>query len=75
MKSTTYGLSGLDQIRSISAVTHELSHLPGVTGVTIKVEPHGISLLTITGTSTPPESEIAGALRPIGCELHPLAAA
>jgi len=75
MKSTTHGLTGLTHIRSISAVTQELSHLPGVTGVTLKVEAGGVSLMTLTGTSTPTEAEIAAALRTVGCELLPMAAA
>ncbi|NQU37598.1 MAG: heavy metal transporter [Actinobacteria bacterium] len=75
MKSTTHGLTGLAQHQNISAATQELSHLPGVTGVTIKVVPNGISLVTITGTSIPPEAEVAEALRTAGCELQPIAAA
>lgn len=75
MTNITYGLTGLSHVQSISAVTHEVSHLPGVTGVTIKVEPQGISLLTVTGTSMPTEAAMSDALEAVGCQLQPLAAA
>ncbi len=75
MESTTFGLTGLKHVKAISNVTHELSHLQGVTGVTIKVEPQGISLLTITGTSVPAEEELREAVLAVGCELKPLAVA
>jgi hypothetical protein len=72
---TTHGITGLGTIASISSLTHEVSHLRGVTGVTIGVDPAGVSILTLTSTSRLDEENLAQTLRSIGCGLTPLHAA
>jgi hypothetical protein len=72
MIKKTYGLTGLTHVQSISAVTHELTHLPGVTGVTLGVNRDGVSTIALTGTKLPGRKKLEKTVRQLGHQLHVL---
>ncbi len=75
MHTTICGMTGLGSVATLSAATQELSALVGVNSVTIKVEPNGLSLVTITGLSKLDDAQISAAVKPLGCTLVHLAVA
>jgi copper chaperone len=64
--TTSYLVSGMTCGHCVSAVTKEISSLPGVLGVDVELDPEGTSKLRITGSAVPTEEQVAQALDEAG---------
>ncbi len=69
MTTTTYAVSGMTCGHCTSAVTEELSKLPGVQNVTIDLNAGGTSAVQVTSESALDESAVREAVDEAGYEL------
>jgi copper chaperone CopZ len=67
--TTTYAVTGMTCEHCVSAVTGELSKLPGVTGVTVDLVPGGASKVAVRATSPLDGRAVAEAVDEAGYEL------
>jgi len=66
MSTQTFPVTGLTCGHCVSAVTSEVSALPGVTDVQIDLISEGTSTLSVTGDRTLTDAEVADALDEAG---------
>lgn len=64
----TYSVSGMTCEHCVRAVTKEVSAIPGVAGLTIDLQPEGLSTLNVTGASVTPAA-VRAAVEEAGYEL------
>lgn len=69
MSTTTIGVTGMTCQHCVSAVTAELSALPGVTGVDIDLHTDGVSPVTITSDAGLDPQALAAAVDEAGYEI------
>ena len=69
MTTTTYSVAGMTCGHCMSAVTEELTKLPGVTEVTIDLNVGGTSAVHVTSASTLDEAAVREAVDEAGYEL------
>ncbi|GAB2568517.1 heavy-metal-associated domain-containing protein [Kribbella endophytica] len=69
MTTTTYAVSGMTCGHCTSAVTEELSKLPGVQNVTIDLNAGGTSAVQVTSETALDESAVREAVDEAGYEL------
>ncbi|KMO72872.1 MAG: heavy-metal-associated domain-containing protein [Mycolicibacterium rufum] len=62
----SYAVDGLTCAHCVSAVSAELSALPGVEAVAVELVPGGVSTVTLTTDTPPAPQEIAAALDDAG---------
>ena len=67
--TTTYQVSGMTCGHCVSAVTEELSELPGVTGVAVELVAGGASTVTVTSAEALDASAVRAAVDEAGYEL------
>lgn len=73
--SQRIGVSGMTCGHCVSAVTEELSALPGVQTVAVSLVPGGTSVVEITSEEPVPASAIADAVAEAGYDVVPADAA
>jgi copper chaperone len=66
MATRTYPVTGMTCEHCVNAVTSELGGLTGVSGVTVELDPDGISLVTVASAAPLPEPAVAEALDEAG---------
>ena len=66
MATTTYAVSGMTCEHCVRAVTQELEGLGGVRGVTVDLNPGGVSRVTVTSEAPVADQAIAAALDEAG---------
>lgn len=66
MANTTYHVEGMTCAHCVSAVTKELTALPGVTDVTFELNAGRTSGVSVASTVAPTEAQVAGALGEAG---------
>ncbi len=66
MSTQTFPVTGLTCGHCVSAITSEVSALPGVTGVQIDLVAEGTSTLSVTADKTLTDAEVAAALDEAG---------
>ncbi|MBT0771316.1 heavy-metal-associated domain-containing protein [Kineosporia sp. J2-2] len=71
MSTTTIDVTGMTCGHCVSAVTSELSAIPGVTAVAVDLHPEGVTPVTITSDSDLDPSAVAAAVDEAGYELAP----
>ncbi|GAA2027990.1 heavy-metal-associated domain-containing protein [Terrabacter terrae] len=64
--TTSYLVTGMTCGHCASAVSSEISQLPGVTGVNVNLVAGGTSTVTVTSAAPLPKAEIATALDEAG---------
>ena len=69
MSTSTYRVTGMTCGHCVSAVTEEISALPGVTGVDVDLVKGGTSTVTVTSDAELDESAVAGAVDEAGYAL------
>jgi copper chaperone len=69
MTTTTYSVAGMTCAHCTSAVTEELTKLPGVSGVTIDLNAGGTSAVHVTSASALDEAAVREAVDEAGYEL------
>lgn len=69
MSSTTYSVAGMTCGHCVSAVTEELTKLPGVTDVIIDLNAGGRSAVRVTSASALDEAAVREAVDEAGYEL------
>ncbi|WP_380174769.1 heavy-metal-associated domain-containing protein [Kineococcus sp. DHX-1] len=69
MSENRFQVSGMTCAHCVSAVTEEVSALPGVESVHVDLVPDGTSTVTVTATSPLEESAVAAAVDEAGYEL------
>ena len=69
MSTTTYPVTGMTCGHCITAVTEEVSALPGVTGVDIDLVPGGTSQVTVTSQEPLDRTAVAAAVDEAGYQL------
>ena len=69
MTTTTYSVAGMTCAHCTSAVTEELTKLPGVTEVTIDLNAGGTSAVHVTSASALDEAAVREAVDEAGYEL------
>jgi copper chaperone len=69
MTTTTYSVAGMTCGHCTSAVTEELTKLPGVQQVSIELVAGGTSAVHVTSESTLDESQVREAVDEAGYEL------
>ena len=69
MTTTTYSVSGMTCAHCTSAVTEELTKLPGVTEVTVDLNAGGTSAVHVTSESALDESAVREAVDEAGYVL------
>jgi copper chaperone CopZ len=67
--TTTYGVTGMTCGHCVTAVTDELSQVPGVTGVDVELVADGTSAVTVTSDAPLDESAVAAAVDEAGYAL------
>ena len=67
--TTTYGVTGMTCGHCVTAVTEELSQVPGVTGVDVELVADGTSTVTVTSDAPLDESAVAAAVDEAGYAL------
>jgi copper chaperone CopZ len=72
MATTTYFVTGMTCSHCVSGLTHELSPLPGVTGVTISLVQDGLSEVIVTSNKPLDRAEVEAAVDEAGHVLEPL---
>ncbi len=65
----TYEVLGMTCAHCVSAVTEEVSAIPGVTGVSIELVPGGRSVVAVSSTAPLPEQVVGAAVEEAGYEL------
>lgn len=66
MNTTTYAVTGMTCGHCVSAVTEEITALPGVTDVAVDLAPEGASPVTVTSETALSDDQIAAALDEAG---------
>jgi copper chaperone len=66
MTTTTYPVTGMSCEHCVTAVTSELGSIGGVSGVTVILEPGGISRVTVASDAPLPMHAVSGALDAAG---------
>lgn len=66
MNDSTFEVTGMTCSHCVAAVTSELSALPGVTAVSVQLDPTGVSTLTLTSTELPDPIAVSAALDEAG---------
>jgi len=66
MASATYQVTGMTCEHCVRAVSSELEHLDGVTGVTVGLVPGGRSAVTVTSQAPLPTRTVEAALDEAG---------
>ena len=69
MPTTTYTVSGMTCGHCVSAVTEELSALPGVADVTVDLTPDGDSAVSVTSDAPLDRDAVAAAVDEAGYQL------
>ena len=69
MSTTTYPVTGMTCGHCVTAVTEEVSALPGVTGVDIDLVPGGTSQVTVTSDQPLDRDAVAAAVDEAGYQL------
>ena len=69
MSATTYPVTGMTCGHCVTAVTEEVSALPGVTGVDIDLVPGGTSQVTVTSQEPLDRTAVAAAVDEAGYQL------
>lgn len=64
--TNTYQVSGMTCGHCVSAVTEEISAIPGVTDVSIELVPGGQSAVTVSSTAPVAEELVAAAVEEAG---------
>lgn len=67
--TTTYAVNGMTCAHCVSAVTEELTGLPGVTGVTVDLVAGGTSAVAVASDAPLDEATVAAAVDEAGYEL------
>lgn len=67
--NTTYAVQGMTCGHCVSAVTEEISKLPGVTAVEIDLRPNDVSLVAVTSESPLDEHAVDAAVDEAGYQL------
>ncbi|NHC15551.1 heavy-metal-associated domain-containing protein [Motilibacter deserti] len=67
--TTTYAVAGMTCGHCVGAVTEEIGKLPGVTGVSVDLNPEGASAVTVTSTAPLDEPSVREAVDEAGYEL------
>ncbi|GAB3241308.1 heavy-metal-associated domain-containing protein [Kineosporia babensis] len=73
MSTTTIDVTGMTCGHCVSAVTSELSAIPGVTKVEVDLHAGGITPVTITSAAELDPTQVAAAVDEAGYELAPRA--
>jgi copper chaperone len=73
MVTTAYLVKGMTCSHCVSAVTHELSPLTGVSNIKITLVPDGLSEVVVTSADRVPLAEVEAALDEAGYELDSVA--
>ena len=68
-ETTTYTVAGMTCAHCVSAVTEELTQLPGVTGVSIDLVVGGSSPVTVSSDQPLDDAAVAAAVDEAGYEL------
>ena len=71
MSTTTVGVTGMTCGHCVTAVTTELSAIPGVTAVEVDLHAGGITPVTIVSESDLDPAAVAAAVDEAGYELAP----
>ncbi len=66
MTTTTYPVTGMNCEHCVNAVASELGSLGGVSGVTVDLEPGGVSRVTVASDGPLPAHMVSGALDAAG---------
>jgi len=66
MTTQTFAVTGLTCDHCVNAVRGEISALAGVTDVAVSLEPGAVSTVTVTGSETLTDGQVAGALDEAG---------
>jgi len=69
--TTTFGVDGMTCGHCVSAVTSELSALPGVNGVVVQLNVGGSSTVSVTSDAPLTEPAVAGAVVEAGYAVTP----
>jgi copper chaperone CopZ len=69
MSTSTYRVTGMTCGHCVSAVTEEITALPGVTDVAVDLVKGGTSTVTVTSDAELDESAVAGAVDEAGYAL------
>ncbi len=64
----TFGVRGMTCEHCVASVTEEISEYAGVTGVSVDLQPGGISAVTVTSTEPLDRANIEAAIRDAGYE-------
>ena len=67
--TTAYSVTGMTCGHCVSAVTTELSALPGVVSVSVDLAPEGTSIVTVTSAAPLDATQVAEAVDEAGYEL------
>lgn len=73
MSTTTIDVTGMTCAHCVSAVSSELSSIPGVTAVEVDLQAGGVTPVTITSESELDPAAVAAAVDEAGYELAPKA--
>lgn len=69
MSEHTYYVQGMTCGHCVSAVTEELSALPGVQNTEVQLVPDGVSAVTVTSTAPLDDGQVHAAIDEAGYEL------
>jgi copper chaperone len=66
---TEFAVEGMTCAHCVTAVTEEITAVPGVTGVEVGLVPGGVSSVRVTGDSSVDDADVRAAVQEAGYEV------